>query len=284
MSIQIWATGQLDYLYLSSVIDSDRLGAEITGNANIFSALFMYAGVFAAWQALYTDSKKSSLMYLGILAIILLVMVISGGRKTTVAVIACLFLFLLFKRDAFNRHKFMRNVILALCSIFIIFYAIFNIPLLYDLIGKRFEGLFSLLTGNAAQVSGDDMRRRMITMAYEGWLQSPFFGHGIDSFKAYNLATTGHHYYAHNNYLELLYDVGIIGFAIYYWIYFYIIKNLAKLPESLYKYKILGFGLLLELMIFDFGGVSYYLVGSVNLLAISFLCSNLKPPKYERIN
>lgn len=55
--------------------------------------------------------------------------------------------------------------------------------------------------------------------AVNKWDRSPIWGYGFDSFKYYNRLMTGHFYYSHNNYIELLYDLGIIGFAIYYWFY-----------------------------------------------------------------
>lgn len=275
MAFQIWITGQLDYLFLNSMMEEERLGSEITGNANIFSALFMYSGVFAAWQCVYSKNNSLKITNGVFLAIILLVMVISGGRKTIVSVIACLALFFFLKKDIKYRNKYFRNTIIALVSIFVIFYAIFNIPLLYNMIGARFEGLFTMFMGGGAHVGGDEMRSIIFRMAYEGWLNAPVFGYGIDSFKYYNLNETGHFYYAHNNYVELLFDIGIIGFIAYYWIFINIFKRLKRLPNSRYKFKVLGYALLMELLIYDMGGVSYYLVGSIILLAIAYKCGTL---------
>ncbi len=273
MAIQIWASGQLDYLVMASSQSHDRLGGEITGNANIFSALFMYAGVFAAWLCVYSKNKKSMLAYALLLGIILFIMVISGGRKTIIAVVTTLALFFFLKKNSLGRNNYVRNTLIALSSIGIIFYAIFNIPLLYDLIGERFEGLFEMFQGKEAKVSGDDMRSKIFSLAYQGWLEAPLFGHGIDSFKFYNVSETGHFYYAHNNYVELLYDFGIIGFIAYYWIFIYIYNHLRRLPLNLYTFKVLGYGLFFELLVYDLGGISYCTVGSIILLAIAYSIS-----------
>lgn len=276
MGIQIWASGQLNMLFVESEIESARLGTDIAGNANTFSALFMYAGVFAGWSMVFATKKRKSLIYLIALAIILTIMVISGGRKTIIAVVLTLALCFLLKNQTHSISKKMKYLMGSIASIVIVFYLIFTIPFLYQFIGQRFEGLLGLMEGHGASVSGDQMRSKMIGMAFNGWLDSPFWGHGIDSFKFFNQRQTGHFYYSHNNYLELLYDLGLIGFIVYYWIYYYIYKNLKRLNFKLRKYQVLGYALLIELLIFDFGGVSYYLVGNILLLTIAYICATLK--------
>lgn len=277
MSVQLWATGQLEYLFIASeMMEHSRLGAEVTGNANIFANLFMYAGVFASWLMVYASNKKLVVPNLIFLCLILLMMAISGGRKTIIAVVATLVLFFLLKKDSKNKTRYGRNFFIAAVLVTGIFVAIFNVPFLYDLVGARFEGLMDMFQGKGAHVPGDETRGVIFQMAFEGWLDSPLFGYGIDSFKYYNMQTTGHHFYAHNNYVELLFDVGIIGFVVYYWIYYYIIKQLRRMPIELYRFKVLGYGLLFELFIFDFGGVGYYLNGSIILLSISYCCTRLK--------
>ena len=273
LAIYIWLSGQLDYLYYDS-LSEERLGTEISGNANIFSAMFMYAGTFAAWFMIFNRTKYNRILYLISFLFIIIIMAISGGRKTIVAVIGALIVFILCKSN--NKRKLIRNAIIACLIIYTIFYATLNIPILYDLIGQRFEGLLSLGQGNESEVSGDDTRVRIFKLAFLGWLENPIFGHGIDSFKYYNQKMTGHFYYAHNNYVELLYNLGIIGFIYFYWIYWYLYKKLKSLPIQLHKYQILGYGLLIELLIFDVGGVSYYLVGNIMILTLAYKCYTLK--------
>lgn len=273
MSILIYSTGQLNFLIYSNIISEQRLGTELTGNANIFSALFMYAGVFAAWLAIYLKKRSNKFIFLLFLIAILFMMAISGGRKTIVAVIICLSVFTLLSGTQGKKSRYIKNIIKICIAIGLLIYSIMTIPILYEYIGERFEGLFEMLGGGSAVVAGDEIRERMIDLAWNGWLEKPLFGHGIDSFKFYNQHVTGHFYYAHNNYLELLYDVGLIGLMIYYSIFIIIYNRLSKLSSNDYKFKILGYGLLTELLIFDFGGVSYYMSGNIILLAIAYLCS-----------
>lgn len=274
MALMLWQTGQLDYLYIDARSEM-RLGTEVTGNANIFTALFMYSGVFAAWFMVYEKKKMYRLIYLLAFVFILFIMIASGGRKTIIAIMGALGVFLVMKESG-HKKKIIKNTILAIAIVAGIFVAILKVPILYDLIGERFEGLFDFFTGKGSNVSSDDTRGQIFVLALKGWLEQPLLGHGIDSFKSFNRAVTGHFYYAHNNFAELLYDVGIVGFALFYYMFVYIYKRLKLVNADYYKYKILGYGLLVELLIFDVGGVSYYLVGNIVILAITYLCITLQ--------
>jgi O-antigen ligase len=139
----------------------------------------------------------------------------------------------------------------------VLYLLIMKVPVFYEIAGVRFEGAFALF-GNSGEVDGSTrVRLQMIEAAWEGWLDSPLWGHGFDSFKYYNArSVTGHLYYSHNNFVELLYNQGIIGFVAYYFMYGYIlIKALKYKGRSLSK----GFALavVVSLMPFEYFAVTY---------------------------
>lgn len=268
MGLMIWSSGQLDYIYWG-VSGEERLGTEITGNANVFTALFMYSGVFASWFMVFEEKTIYKIVYALLFLFILFIMILSGGRKTIISIMMSLIVFMIMKEG--GKKSYVKNLIFAILIVFGIFFIIMNNSFLYDLIGERFEGLFNLFTGKGSDIGGDDIREQMFVLAIDGWLDKPILGHGIDSFKFYNQSVTGHFYYSHNNFVELLYDVGIIGFLLFYSFYFYIYRSLRNI-NIIPKFRALGYGLLCELLIFDFGGVSYYLVGNIVILAIAYCC------------
>ena len=273
MALLIWLSGALDFLRYQEMTEDMRLGGDITGNANSFSTLFMFAGVFSAWLFIFEKKKWTKVLYLICFLSILVIMALSGGRKTMFSVFMAFSVFLLMKEDK-NRKKVLKNICLLIILAVLLIYILLEVPFFYNLIGERFIGLFDLFTGqHNVEAHGDDMRKRIFSLALNGWLENPIFGHGFDSFKFYNLRVTGHNYYAHNNYVELLYDLGLVGFLLYYYIYIYIYCNLRKLTSIDYKFKILGYGLLIELLIFDFGGVSYYATENIVILALAYVCS-----------
>ena len=96
----------------------------------------------------------------------------------------------------------------------------------------------------------------MIDAAWKQWKLSPMWGYGFDSFKYYNAqSVTGYEYYSHNNFLELLYNQGIIGFVGYYWFYVYLMVKQRKQKNTLKKGFVVG--MVISLLVFEYFGISY---------------------------
>lgn len=277
MCLMLLLTGQL-----TAGTEGDRLGQEITGNANSFSALLMMAAVFAAWLFVYNARGFwKRLLYLASISFLLYTMALSGGRKTIIAVMVCFFYFIIFK-DIQKSVKTLGNILKAAVVLVIVYFAIMHIPVLYDTIGERFVQLFDMLLGGTSDVGSDDLRVVMVHMAFDKWLSSPFVGYGLDTFKYYNQSMTGHFYYAHNNYAELLYDLGIVGFVFYYGYVFYLTKKLVQCKTDNRSYKALGIGIVIELLLFDIGGVSYYTIITQVLLCMFFICFRITSEETEK--
>ena len=267
LCILIFATGQ----FVTEAEGGERLGGNITENANIFSSFLMVSAVFAAWLLIFKGHVLSKIFNGLSLAFILFMMAASGGRKTIIAVLLCLVYFFVTK-DRNDVIKSILNIVKAAAIILILYLAVMKIPLLYESVGFRFEQLLSLAEGGTSDVSSDATRKKMIEIGFDAWLKKPIFGYGLDTFKYYNLQITKHFYYAHNNYVELLYDLGIIGFLLYYCFVGKLFINLAKIRNDKGHYKELGIGLIVESLIFDIGGVSYYTVLIQVVLCFAFIC------------
>lgn len=266
LCILIFATGQF-----SVGMDSERLGVEIMGNANTFSTFLMVSAVFASWTLIY-KKRLSVKIFNGLsLAFILFMMAVSGGRKTIIAVLLCSSYFFITK-DRNNYFKSILNIIKVLAVVLLLYFAVMKIPMLYETIGFRFEQLFSIAKGGSSDVGSDETRLKMVEIGFDAWLKKPILGYGLDTFKYYNLKVTNHFYYAHNNYIELLYDLGIVGFLLYYGFIGKLFINLVRIKNSQEHYKELGIGLIIESLIFDFGGVSYYTIVIQILLCVAFVC------------
>ena len=198
-----------------------RLGQELLGNANIFATMLMTSSIYTIWLLTYQNSKKASKLVL-LLCLIseYLGMFLSGGRKYIVVPLIFLYILLLFKQDKNGRKHIIKYTLIILAIMVIIWNLIMNVPVFYEIIGSRMESFFAFLSGDISHADGSSkIRSQMIEMGMQKWLSSPIWGYGFDSFKYYNQAITGHFYYSHNNFVELLYNTGIIGFILYYWYY-----------------------------------------------------------------
>ncbi len=274
-ALMLLATGQVFNL------DGERLGQGEHTNANSFAITLMVAAIFAAWFAVI-KSRGTKLFYTACFALILLPMGMSGGRKFIIADALCLCFFIFTKRKSslgkiFSATLKMFAVLCALC------WVVMNVPALYEVIGVRFESMLRMANGEGGDVNSDYVRVQMIELAFNRWLESPIWGHGIDSFKYYNRETTGYFFYSHNNYVELLHNVGIIGFSIYY---YFVVKVIFKLYRTRNKnrpYKILGLGIIAAILFVDVGGMSYSASWSQFMLAYAYCCDNVTAAEEEGI-
>lgn len=273
MGVMLCITGQV------SLEVGERLGESVTGNANSFSALLMVAAVFSAWLSIYKKNKREKLFYVASLLFLLFLMGISGGRKTIIAVVAC-FIWFLFIKDIKNGIKTIKNIMIIGIGVYLLYLALTRIPVLYEAIGQRFESLFSFMGGGSSQVNSDNIRKRLIIIGIEGWKDSPIIGNGFDTFKYYNREITGHFYYAHNNYVEMLFDLGLLGFAYYYWFIIRLVSKFLKYVQLNRELMALGIGIIVEIFVHDIGGISYYTVMLQILLCIA--CITFRLLKYPK--
>lgn len=76
----------------------------------------------------------------------------------------------------------------------------------------RIDYLIGFFTGSGRVESTDRLRLNMFLYGIQGWTESPFFGHGFDSYTYLSPFQT----YSHNNISELLFNSGIYGFTLFY--------------------------------------------------------------------
>lgn len=272
MGLMLLVTGQ--------ITGDERLGETVTGNANTFSALMMIAAASALWLMLNREKGWEKFLFFLATVAIFALMLFSGGRKTIVAVLVALVFYILFKGKSGVKHV-VGKLFIIVAIVAGIYALLMEVPFFYELIGNRFEGMFDFFSGNS-QISGDETRYKMIEIGLNKWLESPVFGYGVDSFKYYNVTVTGHFYYAHNNYVELLYDLGIIGFLAYYGFVVKTLKDLFKIKGEYKKYASLGIGLIFMILVYDMGGISFYSTFPLMILSFAYIVIKLANKKEEK--
>lgn len=249
-----------------------RLGTELFGNANTLAMMLMVGAIYAVWVVISSEKISTKITYFVLLAVIYIGMFLSGGRKFVVLPIIFLFVLLLNKADKKGRSHLIRNTVITAVAVVALYLLIMKVPMFYDIIGVRFEEFFAVFGIGEQEVdSSTRLRMQMIDAAWNGWLDSPIWGHGFDSFKYYNArSVTGHMYYSHNNFVELLYNQGIIGFVTYYFMYGYVlVKALKRKGRSLSK----GFAIavIVSLLAFEYFGVTYSSISIQIMLFFAYL-------------
>lgn len=237
---------------------NERLGEELFGNANNFAGMVMVAVMYAIWLLVY-GAKYNILRLLLLLIIIwdMYALALSAGRKYFVIPFVFLYFLLLYKTDKNGRKHVVKYTIIVALLIILAFNLIMNVPVLYDSIGIRMEGLIDGATGQGSYDTSSAIRERMRNDALSQWQEKPIFGHGFDSYKYRAEQVMRHFFYSHCNFTELLYNGGVVYFAIYYWIYYLIIKRAYKSINAAQKFKAFSVATAVCLLVFDYGAVSY---------------------------
>ena len=159
------------------------------------------------------------------------------------------------------RKRSVGAALLIIAVLLLVFlYLIFNVELLYQVIGQRIEDVLLLFrTGE-----GDSSSEKRISLIQYGWslfCEHPVFGRGISTFYAYSKQGVGFLAYSHNNYLELLVGVGAAGLLLYYALPVRATAYSMKLMAGDGKMSAIGalcFSLLTGVFISDFFSVNYY--------------------------
>lgn len=259
-----------------STIGVDRLGVDYTGkvwNANALG-LSMLWGIAIA---LILIDKKKRVLKMVFTIPMLIILVYSGSRKAWIgfAVVIVLILFLQ------NKTKILRNIlIISLVSVGL-YYLLMNVDFFYELGGQRLEQLILGLLGKGEVDHSTYLRQEYIRLGLEWFRDNPILGYGINSYRRLLLESSFRTYtYAHNNYVELLVDVGIVGTAIFYYMYVWSITkgiyiNIINRKKQNEKVKFILFLLCLALiqLLMHVGMIAYTDLSS--LIIIMIFCSAL---------
>lgn len=164
---------------------------------------------------LLKGKRRTILFFVVIVAILL-----SAKRTGSIALIISFMLYILSRAKGFDKK---------IGAIFLIGFLTIAIWVLFSLF---FSEYFELLIGRFESISEDKGSGRgdLFLMVWELILKSDtlelIFGHG------YNSVVEVLEYSAHNDFLEVMYDQGIIGLGLYVYIYISLIRTIKKIKEK----------------------------------------------------
>lgn len=264
---------------------NERLGNDISGNANVFASFMMYSTMLCLWLLLFQNYR---LIIKGFLLLSIVgnyyALMLSGGRKFFL--MPMFFLLLLFiSKSRNNEYSNAFQYIMITGFIAVIGYLlIMRVPLLYNAIGIRMEGLFNAITGNGMADSSTVIRSEMRKAAINYWTKKPILGYGFDTFKhlrTSDLLNGGAHGYSHCNYTELLYNGGIVAFLLYYSIFAIIFFEARIKKGSNVGFAAFSVATVLTQFVLDYGGIFYDDITTHMFIMLSVWCLEYlnKPPQ-----
>ena len=282
--VVIWG-GSLFFLYtilttgISQMILMSRMGERFDGETFNPNLLGIYGAVVSVICFSSFINKGFSInVLMGALG--LLIVVITGSRKAFVVLLLGLVLVYVLKKDIKNIPKFIFKIVTVSVIGLIVVYFLFKLPI-FAMHVERFGDLAGFFSKSVELTHSDWERKVLIEGGWECFLQSPFTGIGIDNGKHLSEELVGNFFYLHNNYIELLVDVGIFGFLSFYMIYIYYGVKMLKLKKYWDEYSKLAVILLFMFIVADWGRVSYYYK---DVLFVIMICYRVLEETQKKIN
>ena len=227
-----------------------------TLNANSIGSLAAYSILINFYFLLYVDKKIKLYDLLAIPGF--LTLVASQSRKAfLICFLGILVLLILYNFHISKGKKAVFSIIKLFCIIFITVFVLDKLLMLpmFNLIRERFISMFNGLLGGDSDISG---RIRYLNIGLEVFRRNPIIGVGADNARLYNYSLTGYDVYLHNNFIELLANLGIIGFLLYYSVFVFVLYNLFKYRHFRDSEYDICLVLVLFRLIIDFGQITYY--------------------------
>lgn len=226
--------------------------------------------VCAEMMCFYKAYIKNQRAYYILVFIFLFFAILSSSRKSTAAAIVAPIIIMLLTRGKKSKifHLFL---LLGLAAG--LFYLIMTNESLYNSVGRRFSSMSNYFSEDTVKTDGSlTMRKYFIDVAKELFGESPIFGKGMGNF----IEIIGREYgakraYTHNNYWQILSELGVVGFMLYYSLYAFIIVKLVKnvlIHKSWIGIVFLTFMILL--MVLEYGMVTFNAKTTQLIIAIAY--------------
>lgn len=190
---------------------ANRLGHTVSYHPN---ALGRIASIGAfIWIYKFRSNRTHRLLNLLMIFGLVAVLLLTKSRLSIALFVVLVLLYLLFTSP--NLGKLTMRLILGGAGLGLVYWAVLHIPVLYNTVGFRFT---AMLGATGAVDASTSTRAEMVDIAFDLFSQNPIFGVGFQNFSYYYY----HEYsgwaetYAHNNYSELLADLGLVGIISYY--------------------------------------------------------------------
>lgn len=186
----------------------------------------------SAFLSIYFFLQKRKPYYLFFFIFMSVMIFLTGSRKALVFLVLSIILYLFLKnRKSIKSH--LKFIIVSILIIFLVIYLVKSIPVFYEIIGKRFENLFEYLLGNKVNEKSINERTFMSMVGLNFFFEKPLLGYGIDNFeKLFSYIIGGREVYSHNNFIELMVGVGLIGAILFYGLVVLLIVKLLRMSKT----------------------------------------------------
>ena len=183
---------------------------------------------------MYLFYKERSKKYL-LIGLPLLFFVFTSGSKSALVISAVSIFVMTSLKSGDKATKMYRNITIGAILVIVGYIMILKIPMLYRIIGARFQEFVDVMLGRREVLVGEHsiyMRITLSQFGLKGFFESPLWGHGMDSFSQ----SPGNPWpgrYSHMNYIEIMYNFGVIGLALYYWPFIKLVRKFRVIRRNI---------------------------------------------------
>lgn len=269
--ITICLHGLISYFFTDSAyIHYEGRVQGIIGEPNVFGMFLVFMSPFLLLAP--TKQVKKMIIFKIMAIIILNLAIIQTGSRGTFVALIFLYLLIIFETKKKIKTSIIGLVVLSITFI-IINLSLFGEKNVIDrLQNPRFQNNIS------GKYDWDYYSGRRLTLwnfAVNGWYKKPIFGQGVRTYRKNVRRIFGKESSAHNEYLEILYERGLLGFFLFVTFYYLMWKYL-KNYNKFFITKACKYGLICYFitMIFVSTSVARYPIWIA--LAISLRYANLK--------
>lgn len=291
--ISIWIAGLTVVFSLIMNFDTDMVTAVETNltstrlglggiehpNTTAYNIIISYVvGIYF----IINNNRKQDQKLIFLIGQVLLIIgcILTGSRKVLITIVLLPLMIIIYKSK--NPIKLFVSIAVMVILSSALYTFTQNNEALYNIIGHRIEDIGSILNGKDESAAG---REQLIDEALQIGMNNPL-GVGVNCFMFYSYDGA----YAHNEYLEIFADLGLIGLLVYYVPILIILyklllrisknKKLGSKDNTLYFYWafLLVNILILEVFQITFNIFSYHIIISL------FLSRKVFRNSSERIN
>lgn len=255
-SVKIWAlifvAVYFVYYYVRSitiVVETDQVEGEFTNNIG-YLLITLLPGL------LLFKEKKIIFLSLLLFVMILVALCMKRGAIIIGIIVSVYMLYIIFKHS-----KISSRILLLLSSVFVFIYFTQYIGNLYEKSEYFQERVNETLEGDTSG-RGIIVSTLLDSFKYDTSVLQVFFGKGADA--TLDIAVN----YAHNDWLEILINQGILGVIVFmiYWICFY--RQCANMCDNVYKN--ISVAIFIIYMLSTFFSMSYNQVSTFAALLLGF--------------
>ncbi len=241
--------------------DSRLFASGLGRNYNDFTTQMTLVSLILSYMSFYVNKKYKRIFF-----IFMIFIIITASRKAIIISILGFVIFYLCS-SGINIKKLMKRLLIITVILGLLLFVIFHNDFLYSLVGEKLLSMIQSFGLSSSEIrstiSASDIdhslhgRAVLREEAFKQFIENPILGIGYYNFQYFNR----YNLYTHNNYLELLANLGIVGFTLYYCMYFSIfITALRKIMNKQDKQAIFKFVLIYisMLVVMEYAQITFF--------------------------